>query len=277
MPTGSSRTLRTTRSRAVAKPKPRWGRIVGVGFLLGCVWLGFEYGTLPEVGELDRKNPTTTALIEQRAEEAREAGRKPKRRQEWVTLAQVPKYVADAVLISEDARFYQHEGVDLDETKRALEQAWDQGHLGRGASTITQQLAKNLWLSNERSLLRKAKELILARRLEDALTKRRILALYLNVAEWGDGIYGIEAAAKTHFGISASELSVAQGAMLAGMLPAPRKWTPESRSPRLRTRARRIIDRMEQFGRISAEVAAGARAEVDAKLGRSKDEEADDE
>src|SRR5262249_42295551 len=146
----------------------------------------------------------------------------------------------------EDASFYLHHGVDEDELKNALSQAWTKRSLGRGASTITMQLAKNLWLSGERTLLRKLKEVILARRLEDAMPKKRILALYLNLVEWGDGVYGIEAGARAHFGISADQLSLGQGAILAAMLPAPRRWLPEKGSRILRVRSLRIIDRLAE-------------------------------
>jgi monofunctional biosynthetic peptidoglycan transglycosylase len=146
------------------------------------------------------------------------------------------------------------------------------------------QLAKNLWLTTDRSLLRKLKELLLARRLEEALPKKRILTLYLNVAEWGDGIYGIEAASRAHHGVSARQLTVAQGAILAAMLPSPRKWTP-TRGPRvLRTRALRIIDQLKQHGRITADQAQLARDEVQTALAapsepatEPSDETSDDE
>ncbi|NOK37577.1 monofunctional biosynthetic peptidoglycan transglycosylase, partial [Corallococcus exercitus] len=143
------------------------------------------------------------------------------------------------------------------------------GKLGRGASTLTQQLAKNLWLSTDRSLLRKLKELMLAHRLEDALTKQRILTLYLNVVEWGNGVYGIEAAAREHFGVSASQLSVAQGAVLAAMLPSPRKRSPASGSRALWKHAHRVVDALKVYKRISAAQAEGAHAEVDRLLGRA--------
>ncbi len=259
--------MASKKPRRSAPARPSRGRLWAfVAFLGVCIWLGYEYGTLPDPAALAKENPKTTALIEARAEEAQEKGRKPRRSQTWVPLSRVAKHAVDAVLISEDARFFQHEGVDLKETRIALEQAWDRKELGRGASTLTQQLAKNLWLSNDRSLVRKLKEMILARRLEDQLTKSRILTLYLNVAEWGDGVYGIEAGARRWFGVSAAELSVAQGAILAAMLPAPRTWTPESGSQRLLTRAQRIVDRLEQHGRITPEAAAFARNEVTLSL-----------
>jgi monofunctional biosynthetic peptidoglycan transglycosylase len=245
----------------------RWRLVAGGGFLLTCVFLGYEYGTLPEAAALDKENPKTTALIQQRAEEAREAGHKARRYQLWVPLTRIAKPAVDAVLISEDARFFQHDGVDLHETKIALEEAWEKKELGRGASTITQQLAKNLWLSGDRSVVRKLKEFILAKRLEDQLTKKRILALYLNVVEWGDGIYGIEAGARAWFGVSAADLNPAQAAILASMLPAPRRWTPDRKSPTLRKRALRVIERLEQAGRISSGDAWVARAEIASRLG----------
>ncbi|WP_164013443.1 monofunctional biosynthetic peptidoglycan transglycosylase [Pyxidicoccus trucidator] len=241
---------------------PGWSRWALGGWLLLVVWLSVGYARLPDVSPLRTQNPPTTALMEQRAEEAREAGKKPRVRQAWVSLGAVAPHAVDAVLLSEDARFYQHEGVDWTEVENSLEQSVRQARLGRGASTLTQQLAKNLYLSTDRSLLRKGKELLLARRLEADLSKQRILALYMNVVEWGDGVYGIEAAAREHFGTSARALSVAQGAMLAGMLPAPRRWLPAQRPEALRTRASVILGRLEREGRISGEQAREAQAEL---------------
>src|SRR5262249_18889163 len=202
-----------------------------------------------------------TALMRARDEATRSEGKRPRHRQYWVPLGAIAPHAVDAVIASEDGSFYIHHGIDYDELKKVLDKAWEKRSLGRGASTITQQLAKNLWLSGDRSLVRKAKELILARRLEDALPKKRILTLYLNVVEWGDGVYGIEAAAREHFGISASGLSVAQGAILAAMLPAPRRWTPASRSRALRKRALWIVAHLEKAGRISAEEGSAAGSE----------------
>ncbi|WP_241758970.1 monofunctional biosynthetic peptidoglycan transglycosylase [Pyxidicoccus parkwayensis] len=257
----------------VASAPARWStrrKVLLVLAVLFAVFAVYEYVTLPDAAPLEKENPKTTALIEKRAEEAREAGKKARRRQQWVPLNAISKSAVAAVLISEDAAFYVHEGVDTVEMRKALEEAWEKGHLGRGASTITQQLAKNLWLSTDRSLLRKAKELVLTRRLEDALTKKRILTLYLNVVEWGQGVYGIEAGAREHFGVSASQLTVAQGAIMAAMLPAPRKRSPSSGSRALWKRAHWIVDQLESVNRINAAQAAEARSEIDRLLGRAK-------
>jgi monofunctional glycosyltransferase len=189
----------------------------------------------------------------------------------------VSKHAIDAVLLSEDASFYLHEGVDTKELENALEDAMRKGKLGRGASTITQQLAKNLWLSTDRSLLRKAKELLLAHRLEESLPKNRILTIYLNVVEWGNGVYGIEAGAREHFGVSAAKLTPAQGALLAAMLPAPRKRSPTSGSKALKKRAHWIIEQMEAVKRLDAAQAREAHAEVDALLAGKKVDESEDE
>ena len=245
----------------------RWGALV-VALLVAFV--AIEYFRLPDVQPLAEENPRTTALIETRAEEARADGKKPRRRQSWVPLEAVSKHAIDAVVLAEDAGFYLHDGVDTVELRRALAEAIEKGSLGRGASTITQQLAKNLYLTNERSLIRKAKELVLARRLDDQLTKRRILTLYLNVVEWGDGVYGIEAAAQEHFGVHAKELSAAQGAILAAMLPNPRKRLPRRHSRGLYRYAKTILGRMEAAHRLSAGDAAHARQELAIFFGLAK-------
>ncbi|MBN9682102.1 monofunctional biosynthetic peptidoglycan transglycosylase [Corallococcus sp. NCSPR001] len=251
--------------------------MLGGVLVLGLGTAAVTFAGLPDASPLAKENPKTTALIEQRASEAREAGRKPRRRQQWVPLSAVSKPAVDAVLLSEDASFYLHDGVDTVELARAVGQAVEKGELGRGASTLTQQLAKNLWLSTDRSLTRKLKELVLAHRLEEALTKQRILTLYLNVVEWGNGVYGIEAGAREHFGVSASQLSVAQGAVLAAMLPSPRKRSPSSGSRALWKHAHRVVDALKTYKRISAVQAEAAHAEVDRLLGRAPADDGGDD
>lgn len=264
-----------TQKKASPRAKSPLLRVLlwGVPLLL-VAFLAYEYAALPSAEPLRTDNPKTTALIEQRAAEARAEGKKPRRRQSWVPLSSISKSAVYAVVISEDSAFFSHEGVDTEQLAKAMGDAWRQHHLGRGASTITQQLAKNLWLSTDRSVLRKLKELVLAKRLEHTLPKGRILTLYLNVVEWGSGVYGIEAAAREHFGVSASELTVAQGAILAAMLPAPRKRTPKSGSKALRTRAHWVVDQMKAIQRVTPEEASAALDEIDTLLGWKKQDEA---
>ena len=263
---------------AVSAAKPRraprkrswFGRVLLALLLSAGGWCVYEYAMLPDARALLDHNPENTALMRAREDSAQSEGKKPRHRQYWVPLTAIAPRAVDAVITSEDASFFVHHGIDYDELKKVLDKAWEKRSLGRGASTITQQLAKNLWLSGDRSLMRKAKEMILARRLENALPKKRILALYLNVVEWGDGMYGIEAGAREHFRISAGELSIAQGAVLAAMLPAPRRWTPENRSRALRKRALWIVDHLEQAGRISADEGSAARSEIERMLAKDR-------
>lgn len=252
-----------------AKKGLGWKRILLVPVAGFALWLTYQFATLPDVTPLADHNPEITAAMRERAAAVAAEGKRPRHRQYWVELSSISPRAVDAVLASEDSSFYLHHGIDLEELKKVAAQAWEKRSLGRGASTITQQLAKNLWLSGDRSLVRKAKEMLLARRLEETLPKKRILALYLNVVEWGDGVYGIEAGAREHFGVSARQLSVAQGAMLASMLPAPRRWTPENRSRALRKRALWVVDRLEEWSKISPEDAAAARKEIEQRLNSS--------
>ena len=174
----------------------RWALIAGA---LGFGALAYIYLTLPDVRPLATANPPTTAFIELRAAEARAAGKAPRRNQRWIAYERISPHLKRAVLVAEDSAFWQHGGVDLEQLKESMEANFEQGRFARGGSTITQQLAKNLYLSPSRNPMRKLRELIIARRLEAALSKRRILELYLNVVEWGDGIYGAEAASRVYF------------------------------------------------------------------------------
>jgi monofunctional biosynthetic peptidoglycan transglycosylase len=224
----------------------------------GGLWLA-----LPDPRPLARENPRTTAVVEQRRAEARRARRAFRVRQVWTPLDRISPRLVQAVLVSEDASFYAHDGFDLREMQAAAEDSLASGKKLRGASTLTQQLAKNLWLGTERSAWRKAKEAVLTVKLERALPKRRIVALYLNVAEWGDGVFGAEAAAREHFGVTAADLSTAQAAVLAAMLPAPRQTDLARPSRWLASRSRRIVDRLLAAGRIDAAEHAHASAELE--------------
>jgi monofunctional biosynthetic peptidoglycan transglycosylase len=181
---------------------------------------------LPDVAYLAAANPNTTVLIEARQAEAAAKGQPFTLSWTWVPLARISPYLQKAVIVSEDASFYQHNGFDWEGLQEALTRNWEQGKLRRGGSTITQQLAKNLYLSSEKTLLRKAREALIAWEIERRLPKKRILELYLNVAEWGHGVFGAEAAARHHFEKSADELTEEEAALLAAMLPSPRRHDP---------------------------------------------------
>lgn len=211
---------------------------------VGFAYLAYVYLTLPDVRWLANTNPTTTAFMEIRIREAAAAGRKFQIRHRWVPYNQMSANLRRAVIVTEDAAFYDHDGIDLAELKASLEKNWEEGQFLRGGSTITQQLAKNLYLSESRNPMRKVTELLIARRLEAALTKRRIFEIYLNMIEWGDGIFGCEAAARAYFGGPCASLSVEQAALLAGAIINPRVHSPAKPTRRLLRRQQIIIRRM---------------------------------
>ncbi len=181
---------------------------------------------VPDVSILKKKNPTKTALMEYRYNEWKKKGKRYKMTQIWVPLSSVSSYLVKAVLISEDDKFWSHEGFDYEAIMKAIEKDIKAGKFKFGGSTITQQLAKNLFLSPVKNPLRKLREAVIAWKLEEVLSKRRILELYLNVVEWGEGIFGIEAAARHYYGKAALELSPEEASRLAAVLTNPRKYNP---------------------------------------------------
>jgi monofunctional biosynthetic peptidoglycan transglycosylase len=198
------------------------------------------------VAWLANNNPATTAFIT--AEKDRLAQQKPVKpiRQTWVPYNKISPNLKRAVLAAEDSGFTEHDGVEWDAIEKAALENLKKGKIKRGGSTITMQLAKNLFLSADRSLLRKGQELIITFMIEAALDKRRILEIYLNVAEWGEGVFGIEAAARHYYGVSARELSVEQSAWLASILPAPKRFDKNRGSAFVRNKADVIQARMPQ-------------------------------
>ena len=178
-----------------------------------------------------------------REREAAQAGSSARHYQQWVPYTRISPNLKRAVLVAEDDAFWQHEGVDMEQLKISI-QSDIEGKTVRGGSTITQQLAKNLYLSPSRDPVRKLRELIIARRLEAALSKARIFEIYLNVIEWGDGIWGAEAAARTYFGRSAASLAPDQAALLAGAIINPRVYSPGHPNARLLRRQKIILARM---------------------------------
>ena len=188
-----------------------------------------RYFVWPQVDSLEHENPSITAFMEYRKTEWARSGKKVVTRWRWRPLHEISPYLWKAVTVAEDSNFWDHDGFDWDGISNAINTNLAKGRFSAGGSTITQQLAKNLYLSPVKSLTRKAQEAILAWRLERGLSKERILELYLNVVEWGEGIYGAEAAARYHFGVSAANLAPRQAAILAAMLPAPLKRKPHNR------------------------------------------------
>jgi monofunctional glycosyltransferase len=223
----------------------RWiGRGIAAVLGAGFVCAAYIYLTLPDVRPLRTEEPATTAFMELRAREAHARGVPETRDWRWVPYARISQHLKKAVIVTEDSAFWQHAGIDYEQLRESIETNWELGEFKRGASTITQQLAKNLYLSPSKNPIRKAKELLITRRLEVELSKRRILELYLNAIEWGDGIWGAEAAARRYFHKSAADLSPQESALLAAAIANPHLLDPAHPSARLRRRQQMIMRRM---------------------------------
>lgn len=208
-----------------------WGwskKIVFWGFF-ALVLLQLWY--LAQIAFWARFNPSSTSFMNIRLEALREADPNAQLKHRWVTYDQMSLSLKRAVVAAEDSGFMAHKGVDMDAMEQAFKRNNRRGKVTHGGSTITQQLAKNLFLTGKRSYLRKGQELIIAFMLEAVWSKRRILEVYLNVVEWGNGVYGAQAAAQYYYGVNASQLGGAQSARLAGMLPAPTYFDKRRNSP----------------------------------------------
>ncbi len=225
------------------------------------VWLLYELLTFPSISSLRNENPTTTSMIEFRISEARAAGLEPKKAMIWTPIEQISPNLARAVMAGEDTRFFEHHGFDWDAIQKAWDEAVKEGEkearedgdydpndwippmpsFKRGASTITQQLAKNLFLSEDRNFLRKGREAVYTYFLERELSKKRILEIYLNVIEWGDGIYGAEAASRFYFKKSASDLTKDDAAFLSAMIPSPLNVFNPAKNRKRVVRRQRVI------------------------------------
>jgi monofunctional glycosyltransferase len=227
---------------------------IGAALVLAAwIWAGLP--SRSEVRALARTSPERTRLMEQRAEEAKAKGRRARVARSWVPLSRVSRHLIHAVLSSEDQNFFGHEGVDWKAIEESIERNVEKGRFARGGSTITQQLAKNLYFGTRKTLGRKARELVVTRWLEADLSKARILALYLNLIEWGDGVYGCEAAARHWYGKPASDLSPTEAAGLAAMIPNPRRLNPRVSAARHERATRRVLWLMGQAGYIGRDVA----------------------
>lgn len=251
-------------------------RIIKTGFVvllaLFTLFVLYEVVTFPRVSDLREKNPETTSMIETRLKEARDEGRETRRVQQWVPLSRISTNLQRAVLAGEDTNFVTHHGFDYE----AIQRAWDDGSkvsekeakdegdndpsdwipdlskFKRGGSTISQQLAKNLYLSSERTAARKVKEAAITYFLERSLSKCRILEIYLNVIEWGDGVYGAEAAAQVYFHKPAAALSDKEAAFLSAMIPSPLNIFNPQKNLRRVQRRQRVILRGMNYVKIPA-------------------------
>jgi monofunctional glycosyltransferase len=212
--------------------------------LAGCLYYAFY----PDVSILKKENPKKTALMEFREREWKSKGRKVRIQQRWVPFSRISPYLVKAVIIAEDDKFWSHKGFDFDAIEKALEKDLREGTFKVGGSTITQQLVKNLYLSPTKSPVRKLKEAAITWRMERVLSKRRIIELYLNVAEWGEGVFGAEAAALRYYGKSASLLSAEEACHLAAVLPNPRRYAVNGNSRHVERRVALIYEVMVKRG-----------------------------
>ena len=224
-----------------------------VFFLLGAFLL-YELLTIPFITilSLNSTNPAQTALMRQRMREAAAEEKPLKIVQTWIPLSRVPSYVLDAIVVAEDGTFYEHGGIDWFEVQESIEKNLDEGRAARGASTITQQLAKNLFLSTSKDPVRKLREAAITLLMEQTLSKRRILELYVNLIEWGRGVFGIEAASRAFFGKSASGLTLDEGTRLAAVIPSPLRHRPDANSRYVLRRKAIVLGRMSARRQIPA-------------------------
>jgi monofunctional glycosyltransferase len=246
--------------RSVSRFRKVFAALAVVAFGLAA-WVGVSILTLPSVAPLARPGASMTITVKDwhRKDHRFVVGPKNPR---WTPYRAIPAALKKAVVASEDANFYSHEGVDYEAIGEAIKTDWRKGKFVHGGSTITQQLAKNLFLTREKTLIRKVKEFVLARRMDDALSKSRILELYLNVVELGPMVYGVGHAAHYYFGKHPSALTVRECAFLASMLPGPKIYNPYRKMGRVMQRSDRILRRMAAARMISREEYDAALSEV---------------
>ena len=239
-------------------------KIVLFVLLIPLVILVGLYVAAPNGSEFIRNNPQTTSLIRQRTAEYQKTGKNVTVQWQWVPISRISPNIIHAVILAEDARFYKHVGFDLDAIRFALEKNMKRKKNAVGASTITQQLVKNLYLSTQKSVPRKVQEVIIAFKMERYLSKRRILEIYLNVIEFGRGIYGVETAAQHYFNKSAAELNIDEASRLIAILPSPRHHSPYDKSNFTEHRRKWLLSWLFKTGRIDSvnyEILSGGKAQ----------------
>ena len=214
-------------------------------FLLALIALvAIQFWFLVHVWYWAGNNPESTAFMRARLEILQQDNPKARLRQQWVPYQRISGHLKRAIVAAEDAKFVSHNGFDWDGIQKADEKNLREGEIVAGGSTITQQLAKNLFFSGERTWWRKAQEAVVAVMIETVMSKRRILEIYLNVIEWGEGVFGAEAAARHHYGTTAAGLSPEQAARLAAVVPSPRRYGPASDTAYLQRRTQTLLARM---------------------------------
>lgn len=236
------------------KSKKMWLWTLAVVFVPSSAFVISILLSLPDVSGLKTRNPKMTAFMEMRIEQAEEKGTEFTAKQIWVSFEDIPQLLKDTVRIAEDASFYLHNGIDFEELKESVKKNIKEKRFARGGSTITQQLAKNLFLSTEKSLIRKIKEYLIARQMEKTLAKDRIFELYLNEIEMGPGIFGIQAASLRYFGSPVHELTLEEIVRLAAVIPRPLRTNPRDNSSWLRWRCRWLLQKLRLYDYISEEV-----------------------
>jgi monofunctional glycosyltransferase len=222
-------------------------KLIFLALLLGGIIDIGRYFVYPDVSDLTEVNPIPTAFMEYRKKEWEEQNQNKELTHRWVSINNISPNIIKAVLIAEDDGFWNHEGFDVKGMENAIERSLKKGIVA-GGSTISQQLSKNLYLSPSKNPVRKVKEAIITWRIERTLSKRRILEIYLNVAEWGDGIFGIEAAARHYYHKSAKNLTGREAARLASVLPNPIKYNPIGKQKYVKNRAHIIYKIMKRRG-----------------------------
>ncbi len=238
---------------SMKKKKSLLKRVILLLTILLFLFAAFHF-VYPDVSELKGKNPDKTSFMVYREKQWQREGKKYRINQKWVPLRAISPYLVKAVLIAEDDKFWSHEGFDYEAMLKAIEKDIKAKKFKFGGSTISQQLAKNLYLSPSKNPVRKIREAIITWRIEKALTKKRILEIYLNVAEWGDrGIFGIEAASRTYYGKPASALGAEEAARLAAVLPNPRRFNPLGNSRYVVHRSNLIYNIMVRRGIVVPE------------------------
>jgi monofunctional glycosyltransferase len=226
-------------------------RFIKIIFILIVIlvvgFVGF-YLVYPDVTILKKVNPKKTSFMEYRENQWLAKGKKLTIQKKWVSLPNISPYLAKAIIIAEDDKFWSHRGFDMDAIQKALEKNIEKGKFKFGGSTISQQLVKNLYLTPAKNPVRKLKEAIITWRIEQAISKRRILELYLNVVEWGNGIFGAEMASQHYFGKPAALLTAEEAAKLAAILPNPIRFKVDGTSKYTERRAKIIYNIMVKRG-----------------------------